>query len=337
MSVSSPRTCFTQPALASQFHLRLNRHNSSRLTPKHVTSDWTEELEAEHAMRLMEGHFVETERARVANAAGRAPRDADRFMEWFEQLRATGPGQHDPLFPWLGQTACFEQMRWFLTQEAAGEAGFEDLVALTQIKCPARAKLEMARNYWDEMGRGHERGMHGPMLDATVRELDLQVSAEDTVWEALALSNLMIALAANRRYAYQAIGALGAIEMTAPTRVCHVNDGLKRLGVTASARLYFQLHAGLDIAHSKAWNEEVIAPLVRENPELCQPIAEGALMRLEAGARCFSRYRSHFAAAPSRPRALPAPAHASIPTPLQFRVAANEKLHRPIGSEAARG
>jgi hypothetical protein len=185
-------------------------------------------------------------------------------------------------------------MRWFLAQEAAGEAGFEDLLALTQVRCPVRAKLEMARNYWDEMGRGHERAMHGLMLAAVVRELDLKPSVADTVWEALALCNLMAALASNRRYAYQSIGALGVIEMTAPGRVAQVNDGLKRLGVPETARRYFQLHAGLDIQHSKAWNEEVIYPLVQADPRTARPIAEGALMRLASGARCFRRYRAHF-------------------------------------------
>ena len=48
-----------------------------------------------------------------------------------------------------------DQMRWFLTQEVAGEAGFDDLAALTQVKMPQQAKLEIARNYWDEMGRGN--------------------------------------------------------------------------------------------------------------------------------------------------------------------------------------
>jgi hypothetical protein len=28
---------------------------------------------------------------------------------------------------------------------------------------PVRPKLEMARNFWDEMGRGREKGMHCPM------------------------------------------------------------------------------------------------------------------------------------------------------------------------------
>ena len=58
-----------------------------------------------------------------------------------------------------------------------------------------------------------------------MRELGLTPEVENTVWEALALSNLMVALASNRRYAYQAVGALGAIEMTAPGRVALVNAG----------------------------------------------------------------------------------------------------------------
>ena len=56
-------------------------------------------------------------------------------------------------------------MLWFLTQEVAGEAGFDDLLAMTQVKMPVTAKLEMARNYWDEMGRGRDTAMHGPLLE----------------------------------------------------------------------------------------------------------------------------------------------------------------------------
>ena len=108
---------------------------------------------------------------------------------------------------------------------------------------------------------------------------------------ALAWANNMMALAANRRYTYQSIGALGAIELTAPGRAAQVNAGLKRLGVAGSARQYFALHATLDIRHSEAWNREVLAPLVSANPNVAPAIAEGALLRLQAGLRCFERYR----------------------------------------------
>lgn len=279
---------------AHQFHVRLNHFNSIRLAPALIRPEWQVNLRTEFETSVEEGLFVEDERNMIQRAALDAPEQPAAFLRWFEGLRESGYGQNDPLFPWLGEFATLTEMRWFLAQEAAGEAGFDDLVALTQVRCPVRAKLEMARNYWDEMGRGHERGMHGLMLAAAVRELELEPSVDETVWEALALSNLMAALASNRRYAYQSVGALGAIEMTAPGRVTHVNAGLKRLGVPTEARAYFQLHAGLDIEHSKAWNEEVIYCLVEADPRTARPIAEGALMRLASGARCFRRYRAHF-------------------------------------------
>ena len=228
-------------------------------------------------------------RARAASA----PRDPDNFVRWFEALKEEGPGQGDPLFPWLAEEASLDDMRWFLTQEAAGEAGFDDLVAYTQVKLPDRAKLELARNYWDEMGRGTAKGMHGPMLNKLVAALELRPTIETTVWESLALANAMTAMATSRRYAWHALGALGVIELTAPGRSAHTAAGLRRLGVSGKARHYFDLHAVLDIKHSDAWNREAIAPLVAEDPRRAVAIAEGALIRLEAGTRCFERYRAH--------------------------------------------
>ena len=98
-------------------------------------------------------------------------------------------------------------------------------------------------------------------------------------------------LAFNRAYAFHSVGALGAVELTAPDRARLVNAGLRRLGVAAGVRQYYALHATLDIKHSATWNAEVIAPLVEAQPETRFAIAEGALMRLRAGERCFERYR----------------------------------------------
>jgi hypothetical protein len=182
-------------------------------------------------------------------------------------------------------------MHWFLLQEVAGEAGFEDLLAVTQVKISERAKLEMARNYWDEMGRGSAKGMHGPMLARLAEYFGLTPSVDNVVPESLALGNCMIGMASNRRYAYHSVGALGVIEMTAPWRAHHVDQGLRRLGVPAKKRHYFAVHAVLDVKHSEAWNAEVLLPLVAEDPRRAQAIGEGALMRLWHGARCFERYR----------------------------------------------
>lgn len=280
--------------LFAEVQLDLVRFNARRLEPQLPGAHWRNDVQDDCALVQLEGTFVDAARKQIAPLVKDVPDRADAFVAWFENLRETGPGQRDPLFPWLANRATLAQMRWFLAQEIAGEAGFEDLLALTQLKMPQRAKLEMARNYWDEMGRGAAKGMHGPMLTRLADELNIEATHEETVPEALALGNAMMALACNRRYAFQAVGALGVIEMTAPTRVGFVNDGLRRLGVPAVARHYFALHATLDIKHSRAWNDEVLRPLVAEDPRRAKAIAEGAMLRLWCGARCFDRYRAEF-------------------------------------------
>jgi hypothetical protein len=273
-----------------QLHRRLARSHVARLAPSSSDLDWEATLAEEVDCRRLEHELVERERGAIAPLVRSVARDGDGFVRWFTALEQSGPGQHDPLFRWLAEQASYEQMCWFLRQEMAGEAGFDDLVALAQLKLPARPKLEMARNYWDEMGQGNEGGMHGPML-ARLGQC-LPPSKLSPVWETLALGNLMVALATSRCYAYQAIGALGVIELTAPGRAELVNVGLKRLGFEGAARRYYALHATLDVRHSQTWNREVIQPLIEANPDVAPLIAEGALMRLRAGARCFDRYRA---------------------------------------------
>lgn len=273
------------------FQQRLAEWNRARLSPGFPEGNWREQLEYDHAMLRLEGAFIEELRAEVADEAAAAPRNAADFVAWFEALKEHGAGQGDPLFPWLAESATRDDLRWFLQQEAAGEAGFDDLVAMTQVKLPDGPKLELARNYWDEMGRGNARGMHGPMLARLVTVLDLNPQIETTIWQSLALANAMTAMASTRRYTWHSVGALGVIELTAPGRSAHVAAGLARLGLSERDRRYFALHAVLDIKHSEDWNREALIPLVAEDPRRAQAIAEGALLRLRCGAACFSRYR----------------------------------------------
>ncbi|WP_157218451.1 iron-containing redox enzyme family protein [Flavisphingomonas formosensis] len=288
---AGPSTSASQ-FLNDSFQRGLARWNRVRLAPAAPTADWQQRLQDDLRMLRLEGAFLEELRSEIADEAAAVPTDADGFLDWFEALKQVGPGQGDALFPWLAQEASRDELRWFFEQEAAGEAGFDDLVALTQVKLPVAAKLELARNYWDEMGRGNRKGMHGPMLDALVETLAVQPEIENTVWESLALANAMTAMATTRRYAWLSVGALGVIELTAPGRSALVAAGLRRIGLTDRERRYFDLHATLDLKHSADWNREAIRPAVAEEPKRARLIAEGALIRLRCGARCFDRYRA---------------------------------------------
>lgn len=294
MASHAPSTAYSSQFLDPAFQVALSRWNRERLAPALPDENWSRQLERDHQFLRLETAFIEELRADVMAEAARVPTDPDGFLRWFEGLKEAGPGQGDPLFPWLAETADRDEVRWFLTQEAAGEAGFDDLVAYTQVKLPPRVKLELARNYWDEMGRGTAKGMHGPMLAQLVEVLDLDPQIETTVWESLALANAMTAMATSRRLAWHSVGALGVIELTAPGRSACTAAALRRIGLSQSERRYFDLHAVLDVKHSRDWNDEAILPAVAEDPARATAMAEGALIRLRCGERCFRRYRAHF-------------------------------------------
>lgn len=269
----------------------LAQWNSERFAPSFPEADYEIALARDAEMRRLEGHFVEELRTSVGADAAKAPTNATAFVAWFEELANSGPGQGDPLFPWLAREASREQICWFMQQEAAGEAGFEDLVAYAQVKLPTQPKLELARNYWDEMGRGNPNGMHGPLFDRVIDTLGLQPSVKTTVWQSLALANAMTAMATTRRYTWHAIGALGVNELVAPERSALTAAALRRIGLSDRQRRYFDLHAMLEVKHSADWNREVLLPLVTDDPARAIAIAEGALIRLTCNARCFEEYR----------------------------------------------
>jgi len=293
MSVSLRSVLAPAPSqfLNDAFQRGLSHWNRARLAPGFASDDWQKDLDRDTRMLRLEGGFLEELRAEVRAEAAAVPTDPQDFVAWFEGLKETGPGQGDALFPWLAENATRDELRWFFEQEAAGEAGFDDLVAMTQVKLPVGPKLELARNYWDEMGRGNAKGMHGPMLDALVETLEVNPVIENTVWESLSLANAMTAMATARRYAWQSVGALGVIELTAPGRSAMVAKGLRRIGLSERERRYFDLHAVLDVKHSADWNREAILPAVAEDSARATAMAEGALIRLRCGARCFARYR----------------------------------------------
>lgn len=274
-------------------HRRLSHHLRARLAPSFADDSDLAQGDDEIADALALRGFLRRERELAAEQCVDVPSDPAGFITWFQALHEHGPGQGDPLFPWLAAEADEAAMLWFLRQELAGEAGFDDLVAMALVRMPARPKMEMARNLWDEFGRGNPSGVHGTLLARMAHELDISCTIEEAVPETLAQANVMAGLSVER-WSYHAIGALGVIELTAPDRVACIAAGMRRLGMPAAALRYYDLHAILDVEHARRWNAEVLQPLVAADPRTAPLIAQGAIMRLEAGRRCFSRYRSFF-------------------------------------------
>ena len=88
---------------ARELQFRLSRLNSLRLNPTLPSPHWQDQLEEMARLAIIEGKFLEDERRAVAARAAEAPSNPDKFIGWFEALKDNGPGQNDPLFPWLAE------------------------------------------------------------------------------------------------------------------------------------------------------------------------------------------------------------------------------------------
>lgn len=276
------------------FHRMLAHLNNIRLSPNSAHTA-LQEVALDQLCTLLEEIWLQLQQNKIKPYLEVVPTEVNAFIEWIESLQTLFSGDKHSLFLYLAERANLTEMRYFIHQEAASEAGFDDLLSMVQIKTSPVVKQELAHNYWDEMGEGELDGMHTLQFRRLIKSFDLSWDHyyQDVHWAPLALSNLMIAFASKRSRFNQAIGALGAIELTSPLRCLKVMEGLRRLGLSSYDYNYYTLHATLDVTHWNGWKNRVIVPLVTENPAYCKLIAEGALMRLIAGEYCFKAYMHH--------------------------------------------
>lgn len=228
-------------------------------------------------MSLAEGQFIESERRAVQQGLDAVPVEEEAFMEWFEGLCAQERRPDEPLLNWLESAAPLADLQWFLLQDVASTARYDALVALTQLRMPPALRIPTRQHELDEIRQGH--AVYAQLAHAHV------LTAEAPMWESLALANLAHGLAANRRYAYQSIGALGLLVSMAPTWNAAISAAAQR--VAGGARL---ADAALDVPLSTSWNATVVRPLIDGDPWIARAIAEGALLRLAAVSRCLARF-----------------------------------------------
>ncbi len=277
-----------------EFHKTLARFNQERFTP---ANPGIVLFEPGNALRFhrMEVAFLEAMRQEAQTYLSENPADPEDLVAWFESVASGAGEQAAAFFDWLAERADSEQVRWVLQQEIGAEAAVPDLLALSQVRMPARVKVAMARAFWEEMGRGEEKATHSEMLEHLAHHFAIRADLGAIIPEAMAQENLLNAMGAHRQYAFHAAGALGITALLNDERAPTMMRALTRLKVPAKARKVFAVQAARDPAETRAWLDDVIAPLARRNTVRAQSLAEGAVMRLMAAARCQEAYRLKFA------------------------------------------
>jgi Iron-containing redox enzyme len=194
-----------------------------------------------------------------------------------------------PVYRWLAKQASYGELVDFLSLEGGPDGGFDDLVAACQVGLAGSAKLELATNYWDEMGNGDGEGVHTLVHQRMATALGLRaVPVEQQPVEGLARTALGGLLATNRWLQPEMLGALGLTELQAGPRCRLVLKAFDRLGAPSAAYPFYEIHADVDPRHGKDWLEKAIAPLVAERPEWGPRIVRGAWWRGAVNAAFFA-------------------------------------------------
>lgn len=192
------------------------------------------------------------------------------------------------VYEWVAREADWVGLVGFLALEGGPDDGFDDLVAACQIGLDGRAKLEMARNYWDEMGNGNAESVHRTLHQRLARSVALpRIPRAVQPIEGLRRSALNGLLATNRHLQPELIGALGLIELQAGPRCRQVVEAMRRLGASRDARAFYEEHAEADPRHGKAWLDEVVQPLSAD-PSVAAGIVRGARWRSLVNDRFFA-------------------------------------------------
>lgn len=216
------------------------------------------------------------------------PVDPSKFAEWFQSTAFGHPLYEHDLYTFLASDASRAQLEWFFRMECAGEAAFDDMVAMAQVGTRGDVKMEMAANYWDEMGKGRPQAVHTHLFHRLIEGLSLEAPpASELPWQILAGVNVMLWSCIPRRNAFRAQGTLGAVELLAPQRCTRLVHGAARVGIRKKTVVYYGAHAIIDIGHAEGWLKHVVEPQVAAFPDSRMGIAEGLIARADASLDYF--------------------------------------------------
>lgn len=245
---------------------------------------------ADLKVRLEKSWLAELEQA--WSGAG-APTLPDGVPGVVQAMRSVAAKDRLPAaYRWLAKEASWPELVDFLAVEGGPDGGFDDLVALCQVGLTGSAKLELGKNYWDEMGRGSADGVHTTLHQQMAAAIGLPtVPRGELPVEALERVALGGLLSTNRWLQPELLGALGLLELQAGPRCRLVIQGFDRLGAPAAAYPFYLEHAEVDPVHGKDWMDRAVVPTVREQPDWGPRIVKGAWWRSVTNLRFFEAAR----------------------------------------------
>jgi pyrroloquinoline quinone (PQQ) biosynthesis protein C len=216
-----------------------------------------------------------------------APTDPRQYLSWLkETARRHRVFKHPYYREFIRNQATREDLRSYVIQESVVDGRFDDLLAMMQVGTSGEAKMEIANNFWDEMGNGKPDEVHTHLFSNIFKVFDITQEDLDNslTGNALLSGNLAVMVARYRRLYPEAVGLLGMTEWLVPDRFVQVVSAWERLGLSDVGIVYHRLHITVDSQHAAGWFHNVVVPAATSE-YMRRGIARGTLWRLNSSAR----------------------------------------------------
>ncbi|TCO62861.1 iron-containing redox enzyme family protein [Actinocrispum wychmicini] len=215
------------------------------------------------------------------------PSEPKAFLSWLkDQVREHRAFKHPYYAEFIRDEAQEADLRKYVIQESLVDGRFDDFLAMMQIGTAGASKMEIAGNFWDEMGNGDPEQVHTylfnkiyEVFDISPEEMEDELTASDLLG-----GNLAVLLCRYRHLYPEAVGYLGMTEWLAPDRFKNVVHAWERLGLPKVGITYHRLHITIDSQHAAGWFHNVVIPSAG-SPAMRRGITRGSMWRINSSAR----------------------------------------------------
>jgi len=211
-----------------------------------------------------------------------------QFPQWIRDYVANHKSNElHPVFTYLRDEASLDQSKEFFFQETPLEMLFGDIVAMMMPGVYGGIKVELVKNFWDEVGRAVDEKSHRKLRARMMEKFgfpeDCYVNnTELFILEELQLINTYLSLALDRTQQVQLVGVMLATELMIPGRFQYLIDGWRRLGVSDFDLHYHIEHTSVDEVHADDLLDHIAIPILTQDENQMKDIILGAMRRLDA-------------------------------------------------------
>ena len=192
----------------------------------------------------------------------------------------------------MAERATREHLRELFKHRSAYQLKEADPHTWAIPRLDGEAKAVMTAIQSDEYGAGRAGDMHSALFADTMAAVGLDPTPNAYLGEipgfTLATTNLISMLGLHRRLRGALVGHLAMFEMTSIGPMSRYSQAIRRLGLPAGARRFFDVHVEADRVHQHLASEGMVAGLLDEEPELAPEVVFGA--------RCLQEVEQRFTA-----------------------------------------